>query len=368
MPQPTPTAPGPTPANLFNLDYRAEAARLGPPPTPITDIHTHINGERAARIYEEARTLYGVHRTFSMTQLTQADAVRRTLGDSIAFIAVPDYMSENPAHAHTQGFIDDITEWHARGSRICKFWCAPRGRDYGARFGHPDLLTLASDWRRRQMDHAASLGMMFMAHIADPDTWFATTYKDASVYGTKAQQYETLEQRLHEYPVPWILAHMGGCPEDLGFLSALLERHPNAYLDTSATKWMVRELSRHSASERVAFFRTWSGRILFGSDIVTHDEHLSPDPGAGDRAAQASSEDEAFDLYASRYWALRTLFETDSTGPSPIADPDLKLLHPDRHDDLSSPPLNGARLPLDLQHSLYSGAAANVVDAWTRSH
>ncbi|MHC4590503.1 MAG: hypothetical protein ACYTAQ_14535 [Planctomycetota bacterium] len=40
----------------------------------------------------------------------------------------------------------------------------------------------------------------------------------------------------------------------------------------------------------------------------------------------ASSPQEAFDLYASRYWALRTLFETDHVGPSPIADPDLALV------------------------------------------
>ena len=33
----------------------------------------------------------------------------------------------------------------------------------------------------------------------------------------------------------------------------LLEAHPNLHLDTSATKWMVRELGRHSRDEIVSF-------------------------------------------------------------------------------------------------------------------
>src|SRR5690606_2759016 len=124
-----------------------------------------------------------------------------------------------------------------------------------------------SPWRRRQMDLAASLGMAFMAHIADPDTWFATKYADASLYGTKRAQYDALERLAEEYPTPWLLAHMGGSPEDLSFLDGLLTRHPNLYLDTSATKWMVRELSKHETSDLAAFFERHAGRVLFGSDI-----------------------------------------------------------------------------------------------------
>ncbi|HRI41291.1 MAG TPA: hypothetical protein PLW54_06390, partial [Bacteroidia bacterium] len=81
-----------------------------------------------------------------------------------------------------------------------------------------------------------------MVHIADPDTWFATRYSDARRYGTKREQYQGLERMLDRFTNPWIAAHMGGWPEDLGFLDGMLARHPNLHIDTSATKWVVRAL------------------------------------------------------------------------------------------------------------------------------
>jgi hypothetical protein len=157
--------------------------------------------------------------------------------------------------------------------------------------------------------------------------------------------------------VPWIAAHLGGWPEDLGFLSGLLDRHPNLHLDASATKWMVREISRHEREAVVAFLRRFNGRILFGSDIVTTDDHLAHAEGKSEMAAKASAPEDAFDLYASRYWALRTLWETDHDGPSPIADPDLAMLDPGRFGPLDAPRLRGHRLPADLLQSFYAGAA-----------
>ncbi|MCA9283138.1 MAG: amidohydrolase family protein, partial [Phycisphaerales bacterium] len=195
-------------------------------------------------------------------------------------------------------------------------------------------------------------------HIADPDTWFATKYADASTYGTKLAQYEPLERLADEYPVPWLIAHMGGFPEDLNFLTGLLDRHSNLYLDTSATKWMVRELSKHNSGEFIDFLQRFSGRILFGSDIVTMDAHLSDDTGPRNMGAQASSEHDAFDLYASRYWALRTMFETDYSGESPIADPDLAMVDPANFDAMSAPALRGHALSDDMLRTLYRGAAA----------
>ncbi|MCA9294757.1 MAG: amidohydrolase family protein [Phycisphaerales bacterium] len=337
---------------------------------PIIDAHTHINGERAAVIYAEVRELFGVTETWSQTQFPQAKAIKNVLGDSIHFVAVPDYMSQDPGHAHGQGYLDRITEWHeAFGVRMLKFWCAPRGRDYAREVGNDPLtLTLESPWRRKQMDHAAKLGFMFMAHIADPDTWFQTKYADASIYGTKASQYTALEKLADEYDVPWLIAHMGGWPEDLSFLTGLLERHANLILDTSATKWMVRELSKHPRTELLTFLHRFRGRILFGSDIVTMDAHLSSDTGPRAMGVQASSQDEAFELYASRYWALRTLFETDYVGESPIADPDLHLVAPDRYTDMDAPPLAGKALPKDELVALYRQATLDTLHRWHGLH
>lgn len=356
-------------ANRLGLNYREQAQRLGPPVVPIIDVHTHINGRKASRIYAEAAELYGINRIYSMSRLEDVPHLRDHFGDRIRFIAVPNYVGDDPKTAFTTDWLKRIEQFAELGSRICKFWCAPRSRDYEKEVGIPDLFALDGEWRRRAMKLAAECGMMFMVHVADPDTWFRGRYTDTATYGTKLSQYEPLERALSEtLDIPWIAAHMAGNPEDLAFLDGLLTRHHNLYLDTSATKWMVRELSAHPRADVLAFLTRWQGRVMFGSDIVSLDDHLSTHsvrPGMGELS---TSRDEAFDLYASRYWALRTLFESDYEGESPIADPDLHMCQPDDYDPNDAPILRGKWLPATLLKSLYSGSSTTVLDRWHKQH
>ncbi|MFG0257707.1 MAG: hypothetical protein ACF8GE_07395 [Phycisphaerales bacterium JB043] len=332
-------------------------------------MHTHINGKTASRIYRDVCDAYGVGRIYSMTHLADAPAVREVFGDRLRFIAVPNFADLDGGRAFREGYLEAIEGFHALGSRIVKFWCAPRSIDLGREMGDPTLLRLDNEWRVRCMELAHSLGMMFMTHIADPDTWFKGKYSDASVYGTKEQQYEQLEWALDTYSdTPWIAAHMGGWPENLEFLTDLLSRHDNLNLDTSATKWMVRELSKHSRGEMLEFLERFSGRILFGSDIVTTDQHLGDEHADRGMGHLASSEEEAFELYASRYWALRSLWETEYHDESNIADPDLMMLEPDEYDAMSAPFLRGHSLPRDVLRVLYRDAASGVIDKWHDEH
>ncbi|HZW09665.1 MAG TPA: hypothetical protein VFF69_07160 [Phycisphaerales bacterium] len=350
-------------ANRLGLDYRTEAALLGEPVVPIIDAHAHINGRRAAQVWAEAADLYGVDRVYSMSRLSEADAVRDTLGERVRFIAFPEWGAPDKAAIHRAGFLDAIRRWHGEyGARVCKLWAAPQLRDIVGD-GADDVVGFDSPWRMRAAELAMSLGMSFMVHVGDPDIWFRTKYADAAKYGSKLFQYESFERLLRRVGVPVIAAHMGGWPENLDFLSGMLGRHPNLYLDTSATKWVVRELSAQPRDRVVAFFERWRGRILFGSDIVTMEAHLTPEKtgAASIKAEQASSAEQAFDLYASRYWALRTLFETGWEGESPIADPDLKLDDPGRYDQASAPPLRGLGVSRDLLRVLYRDAASEVL-------
>jgi hypothetical protein len=220
---------------------------------------------------------------------------------------------------------------------VCKFWAAPRGRDFS------DALRLDHPIRYEGMKLAKSLGMMFMVHVADPDTWFATKYANHRFYGRKMEHYEPLERLLDEfYDVPWIGAHMAGHPESLEHLDRLLNSHPNLYLDTSATKWQVRELSKHHPALLRQFLTRHSGRVLFGSDLVAVDAY------------------DNFDHYASRFWALRTLFETDYDGPSPIVDPDLPLVDPSLP-RTSTPRLRGCSLDPGTLRTIYHDAAAALL-------
>jgi hypothetical protein len=371
-PSALPSSPRPSPANLPGLEYRREARRFSSP-VPITDIHIHINGPAAARIFRDVADTWGIARFLTQTRLEDAPAVREIFGERVSFMAIPAWSSPDKGHAFRQGFLDNMTVWAERfGARIVKFWAAPRLWEILGAGGADasDIVPLDSAWRIRHAERAMELGMMFMTHCGDPDTWFRSRYADARIYRAKRDYYLGLERMLDRFPVPWIAAHMGGYPEDLDFLDGLLGRHDNLYLDTSATKWIVRELSAHPRERVREFFTRWQGRVLFGSDIVTLDDHLAPrpadTPAATPMSDLAASPEQAFDLYASRYWALRTMFETAYDGPSPIADPDLAMVDPARYTPLDSPPLRGLALPGSVLRSLYHDAAENLVYRWIR--
>ena len=359
------------PSNLLGLDYRTEANRFQKLPYGIVDAHAHVNGTRATALLRDAMDLYGIETIWSMTALEQIPAIRQILGKRLRLIAVLDFASKDRRAAHGSQFLDRITAYHAEGAHWVKFWAAPRITDFAIEYGDPELFRLDAPQRIEAMTLAASLGMGFMTHVADPDTWFATRYSNASVYGTKQSHYRPLERLLDQFPVLWIAAHMGGWPEDLEFLTGLLDRHPNLHLDTSATKWMIRELSKHDPGSMIAFLERFTGRIIFGSDIVTTDDHLTVATGKTEMGAKANTPTDAFDLYASRYWALRTLWETNHDGPSPIADPDLAMVAPDRHQPMDAPRLRGLSLPPHLLKSLYTDAASTLESKaaarWTHS-
>lgn len=348
-------------SNLQGIDYARESENFQSLPFSITDVHSHLSGSEAAEIYQHAARLYGITLTYSMTGPESANDVRRVLGDSVRFIVTPAFKSKDIRHTLSTGFVDRIHRLRRHGARMVKFWAAPRGTDLGEKAGFADALRIDAPHYLDVMKLTEDLGMAAMVHVGDPDTWFATKYADSDRYGTKAEHYERFEAVLDRFSMPFIAAHCGGWPENLDFLDGLLERHPNLYLDTSAAKWMIRELSQYPTGRVFAFFNQWKGRLLFGSDIVVTDSHLSNDGADDEMASKAKGEAEAFDLYASRYWALRTLFETSFTGPSPIADPDLSMVEPEKYTESDSPQLVGWDLTIDLLQSLYHGAADKLL-------
>jgi len=320
--------------NQLGLDFRFEAARL-PWPGPIIDGHIHISGTSATRTLMDVARVYNIERFWSQTPLEEVDTLRAEFGDRFEFIAIPNYAFRDRGEAFMTDWFTRLDGFRERGVRIAKFWAAPRGRDFheSIRLDHPT--------RKAAIKHAVSLGMMIMVHVADPDTWFSTHYKDHRRYGTKASHYEPLRQLLSDYPhVPCLAAHLAGDPENIDHLQELLDLHPNLYMDISATKWMVRELSLR-ASRFAAFCRQNPGRVLWGTDNVV---------------AEANNN---FELYASRYWAMRALMESNYQGASPIVDPDLSLVDP-RLPVNSTARMNGIFLDPTTLYWLYQGAARGL--------
>ena len=332
-------------ANRLGLDYETEAGAL-PFNGPIHDVHTHITSPEAGDAFFAAADRYGIDRVWTMTPLRTVDAIAQRHGHRIKFIAVPDFMrkDEDP-DTFTTSWLRDMEGFAERGCRIAKLWAAPRGLDF------TPALALDSPIRYEGIALAKRLGMMFMIHAADPDTWFATKYADASFYGSKAHHLDTLEKMLDVIgDTPVIGAHMAGTPEDLDRLQRILDRFPKFHVDTSATKWQVRELSK-KPDEFADFCRRNAGRVLFGTDIVANDEnrHDTWNDNAG-----------GYDLYASRFWALRTLIQSRYAGPSPIVDPDLHLVDP-TVDEKSTATLRGAALADDALHEIYQNATERLL-------
>jgi hypothetical protein len=314
---------------------------------PLLDVHAHVlltrptdpkngppSGTGPGASATQAETMlqvaeeFGIVRTYSMCPPDDIPVLRERFGDRLGFNGSIAKKKADEPDDTAYRLLDRFLEL---GVEIIKFWSAPRGRERG--------LFVDAPWRIEAARRARDAGVrIVMVHVADPDVWFHKNYADAAKFGTKPEQYLGLERMLELFPdLTWIGAHMGGDPEHPDHLQALLERYPHFFIDTSATKWQVREVSAHRDAIRALVCRH-PDRFLFGSDLVTrHDlprEH-----------------------YVSRYWCQRTLWESDWEGRSPIADPD----YPAAAGEPPTPPLSGLELPAEVLKQVYHENARRLL-------
>ena len=321
-----PSSPAPrSPANRLGLDYRAAPPRvLGD--WPIIDVHTHVHACRGAALFLEAADRYGVERIVSMSPLEEVRALLSQYARRLEFIAVPRWRQFNTNDVFRDQWRADLEAFRDFGARVMKLWSAPPLR---GEFG----LTLEHEFFGPVIRDAIDLGYSFMVHVADPSEWWKPggRYANAERYGTKRDQFAQLEFLLELVsPRTVIGAHMGGSIEDLEFLQQLLDKHENLHLDTSATKWVVREIARQPEQAREFVIRN-SDRVLFGTDLVVDEAY-------------------DFDHYASRLWSHQTLWETGYRGESPIEDP-----------DAADPPvLAGLALPPAVLRAIYRDNACRL--------
>ena len=293
----------------------------------VIDFHCHLLAARHAPAWFESAQHYGIDAFVTMTPFEEVVRLQRDYPGKLHFITVPRWQD-----------IDDVSswldDWRRRldmfcnvGSRMVKFHMAPGTIE---RRG----LKLDAAQLRPFFDAIVERRMAVMTHVGDPETWYCAKYADCGRYGTRDEHYETWARVMERYPdVPWVGAHMGGNPENLGRLQKLLDRFPNLSLDCSATRWMVREISARRDQARDFFIRN-ADRLLFGSD-------------------QVSGDDRGIDFLASRWWSHRKLWETAHIGPAPIHDPDVPE---DRQ-----PTLRGLALPDGVLQKLYHDNAVRFL-------
>jgi hypothetical protein len=308
---------------------------------PIVDVHAHVMRTRRADSKDDAEwgiaqaetmldvaAELGVAQVYSMCPPEDISSLRQRFGDRLRFNGP---ISKKAADAPDDDAYRLLDRFLELGIHIIKFWAAPRGRERG--------LLVDAAWRIEAARRARAAGVrVVMVHVGDPDVWFRTVYADTAKFGSKADQYVGLVRMMEMFPdMTWIAAHMGGDPEHADHLEALLERHTNLYLDTSATKWQVREVSAHRDALRSLILRR-PERFLFGSDLVTR--HGLPR-----------------EHYVSRYWSQRTLWESSWEGRSPIADPDYAT----DPGGPATPLLRSLDLPADVLDRVYRGNALRIL-------
>ncbi|MCI0522001.1 MAG: amidohydrolase family protein, partial [Chloroflexi bacterium] len=189
----------------------------------------------------------------------------------------------------------DWSQWPAHGNRFGE-WAAARLRDQVRRgaqglkiwknFGltvrdQHDRLVAVDDPRLEPVwETAADLGVPVTIHIADPLAFFDPLdpfnerweelhahpdwHFPAPPYPSFHTLIEALARLVLRHPrTLFIGAHVGCYAENLAWVSHLLDRAPNLYVDISAR---ISELGRQPYTAR-RFFLRHADRILFGTDV-----------------------------------------------------------------------------------------------------
>src|SRR5690606_1866944 len=302
-----------------------------PPPTkvaiPLIDVHTHAFPDRPTHELVEAAELYQVERLVALASLEQSVEVQSQFPHMVLPGPMLDFTHWQDPDRFAATNIAVVREAARAGAPLIKLWFAPRFQDrVPMKLDDARLDPIFEEIGRQKL--------AVLVHVPDPGIWSAKYYTDTARYGTKADQYPPLEYRLERHPeIVFISAHMGGDPEHLDHLAELMDRYPNYHVDTSATKWIVRELGRKPAEAR-DFFQAYADRILFGSDQVVF-----------------RAEDAEPHRYRMRYWIHRAFWETDIRAPSPLPDGDAE----------GEPQLNGLDLPVPVLEKVYRENALRLL-------
>jgi predicted TIM-barrel fold metal-dependent hydrolase len=309
-----------------------------PPPRryhgPIVDAHMHTKDVATIQAYwDVAEPIYGIRHVVAIVDLATAIDLKKVYGSRVqpaVWAIAPRPEKENLSdltafRKEKEAHLERIAE---EGFRIIKLWFTPRFYEWS----HLRLDDPALDFFFERVN---KLRLAILIHVADPDVWFAHKYTDVAKHGSKLDQYPQLTRRLEQYPEIVVQgAHFGGDPEHLDHLASLLEHYPNLYLDSSATKWVSREFSKHGPAGR-EFLTQFSDRVLFGTDLVANPEREKEGPR---------------DHYATRFYVHQLMWEQSGTFDSPIED----------EDSADPPRLEGLALPEAVLAKFYWENAARL--------
>lgn len=286
------------------LDYRPRSMlrvaghHPARPAVPAIDAHSHLgptpfSGAWADRTASELAVALDAAGLAAIVDLDGGwgEGLRRELErwesirERVAVFARLDYerWASDPAFGETEA--RRLRDGVAAGAAGLKVWktLGLRARDPSGRLVPIDDLRLDPLWAA-----AGELGVPVLIHIADPIAFFEPldarnerweelrANPDWHFWPTRPpgrpdldgfppfdELIDGLEAVLVRHPATtFIGAHVGCAPEDLGRVSAMLERCPRFHVDIAAR---LAELGRQPYTAR-AFITRWPDRVLYGTD------------------------------------------------------------------------------------------------------
>lgn len=260
---------------------RSAAHEVLRPKFPAIDYHNHLDAQEpreVLRIMDEC----GIERVVNITMRTgQAALDMINKFHSVAPDRFSTYGWMDWTDLHFADFfqrsVERIEQLVERGACGLKIW-----KDLGTslRSADGELLRVDDERLAPVFDKAAELKVPIMFHIADPDAFFQpidnhneryeelAAHPEWSFYGSHFNKQELLAQRdrvIARHPrTTFVAAHVAERPEDLFYVSKLLDANPNLYVDIGAR---CAELGRQPYTAREFFIRH-ANRILFGTDLI----------------------------------------------------------------------------------------------------
>ncbi len=251
------------------------------PKFPVIDYHNHLDSLEPAEVLRIMDGC-GIERIVNITMRTGKaalqiiDKFRKAAPDRFSTYGWMDWTGLDSA-AFFPRTVDHLEELVEHGACGLKLW-----KDLGTsvRDATGDLLRIDDERLAPLFDKAAELKIPIMFHSADPDAFFLpidnhneryeelAAHPEWSFHGSHFSKAELLAQRdrvFARHPkTTFVAAHLAERPEDLGYVSRLLDAHPNLYVDISAR---CAELGRQPYTAR-EFFLKCPNRILFGTDLI----------------------------------------------------------------------------------------------------
>jgi predicted TIM-barrel fold metal-dependent hydrolase len=245
------------------------------------DYHNHLDAQEpleVLRIMDDC----GIERIVNITMRTGDEAlamIERFHSAAPSRFATIGWMDWGDLHE--PGFfvrtVERLERLVERGACGIKIW-----KDLGltVRDASGELLCVDDERLAPLFEKAGALGVPVMFHTADPDAFFLpvnrfneryeelAAHPEWSFYGSHYSKDELLAQRdrvFARHPkTTFVAAHVAEKPENLAYVSQLLDAHANVYVDIAAR---TAELGRQPYRAR-EFFIKHADRILFGTDLV----------------------------------------------------------------------------------------------------